>query len=59
LPESQLAGLTLVSNYFKLVTAETILADYTDLEPHDLRACLAYAHAAISHDKLDALNVPA
>ncbi|MEA2206608.1 MAG: hypothetical protein QOE77_3384 [Blastocatellia bacterium] len=30
---------------------ETILADYPDLEPDDLRACLAYAHAAISHDK--------
>ena len=29
---------------------ETILADYPDLEPDDLRACLAYAHAAISHD---------
>jgi uncharacterized protein (DUF433 family) len=38
---------------------ETILADYPDLEPDDLRACLAYAHAAISHDKLDSLNVPA
>src|SRR5437763_652059 len=25
---------------------ETILADYPDLEPEDLRACLAYAHAA-------------
>jgi uncharacterized protein (DUF433 family) len=25
---------------------ETILADYPDLEPDDLRACLAYAHAA-------------
>jgi uncharacterized protein (DUF433 family) len=30
---------------------EIILADYPDLEPDDLRACLAYAHAAISHDK--------
>lgn len=29
---------------------ETILADYPDLEADDLRACLAYAHAAISHD---------
>ena len=35
---------------------ETILADYPDLEPDDLRACLAYAHAAISHDKLDSLH---
>ena len=38
---------------------ETILADYPDLEPDDLRACLAYAHAAISHDKLDSLQIPA
>jgi uncharacterized protein (DUF433 family) len=38
---------------------ESILADYPDLEPDDLRACLAYAHAAISHDKLDSLQVPA
>jgi uncharacterized protein (DUF433 family) len=40
-------------------THETILTDYPDLEPEDLRACLAYAHAAISHDKLDLLNIPA
>ena len=31
-------------------TPETILTDYPDLEPDDLRACLAYAHAAIAHD---------
>ena len=37
--------------------SETFLADYPDLEPDDLRACLAYAHAAISHDKLDSLQV--
>jgi uncharacterized protein (DUF433 family) len=39
--------------------SETILADYPELEPEDLRACLAYAHAAISHDKLDAIRIPA
>src|SRR5437016_5947565 len=38
---------------------KTILADYPELEPDDLRACLAYAHAAISHDKLDSLQIPA
>ena len=38
---------------------DAILADYPDLEPDDLRACLAYAHAAISHDRLDSLQVPA
>jgi uncharacterized protein (DUF433 family) len=36
---------------------ETILQDFPDLEPEDLRACLAYAHAVISNDKLDALQV--
>ena len=25
-------------------TPETILTDYPDLKPDDLRACLAYAH---------------
>ena len=38
---------------------ETILADLPDLETDDLRACLAYARAAISHDKLDAPQTPA
>jgi len=37
-------------------TPETILADYPDLETDDLRACLAYAHAIIAHDKLDAVQ---
>ena len=40
-------------------TPEAILTDYPDLKPDDLRACLTYAHAAISHDKLDALQTPA
>jgi uncharacterized protein (DUF433 family) len=39
-------------------TSAAILADYPDLEPDDVRACLAYAHAAISHDRLDSLQVP-
>jgi uncharacterized protein (DUF433 family) len=38
-------------------TSEKILADYPDLVPDDLRACLAYAHAVIAHDKLDAVQV--
>ena len=38
-------------------TPETILDDYTDLEPDDIRACLAYAHAVIAHDRLDAVKV--
>ena len=36
---------------------EAILADYPDLEPDDIRACLAYAHAVIAHDSLDAVRV--
>lgn len=38
-------------------TAEAILADYPDLEPDDVRACLAYAHAVIAHDSLDAVTI--
>ena len=37
--------------------AEAILGDYPDLEPDDIRACLAYAHAVIAHDSLDAVRV--
>jgi uncharacterized protein (DUF433 family) len=38
-------------------TVEAILSDYPDLEPDDIRACLAYAHAVIAHDSLDAVGV--
>ncbi len=38
-------------------SADSILADYPDLEPDDIRACLAYAHAVIAHDSLDAVRV--
>lgn len=38
-------------------TPEAIRADYPDLEPEDLRACLAYAHAVIAHDKLDSVQI--
>jgi uncharacterized protein (DUF433 family) len=38
-------------------TQEVILQDYPDLEPDDIRACLAYAHAVIAHDSLDAVRV--
>ena len=40
-------------------TTETILQDYPDLEPIDIRASLAYAHAVIARDTLDAVRVPA
>jgi uncharacterized protein (DUF433 family) len=36
---------------------EAILDDYADLEPDDIRACLAYAHAVIAHDSLDTVQV--
>ncbi len=38
-------------------TREEILADYPDLEPDDIRACLAYARAVIANDSLDAVRV--
>jgi len=38
-------------------TTEAILTDYPDLEPDDILACLAYAHAVITHDSLDAVGV--
>jgi len=38
-------------------TPDVIRDDYPDLEPEDIRACLAYAHAVIAHDRLDAVQV--
>lgn len=38
-------------------SVEEILADYPDLEPDDIRACLAYARAVIAHDSLDVVRV--
>jgi uncharacterized protein (DUF433 family) len=38
-------------------TEDAILADYPDLAREDLRACLAYAHAVIAQDSLDAVQV--
>ena len=39
------------------ITPEAILEDYPDLESDDIRACIAYAHAVIAHDTLDAVVV--
>ena len=36
---------------------EEVLADYPTLEPDDIRACIAYAHAVIAHEKLDAVRI--
>jgi uncharacterized protein (DUF433 family) len=38
-------------------TVEGILADYPDLTREDIQACLAYAHAVIANDSLDAVHV--
>lgn len=38
-------------------TQDVILEDYPDLEPDDIRACIAYAHAVIACDKLDAVSI--
>jgi len=38
---------------------EAILVDYPDLGPEDIRACIAYAHAVIAQDALDAVRVGA
>ena len=39
------------------VTPDVILDDYPDLEPDDIRACTAYAHAIIARDSLSAVTV--
>jgi uncharacterized protein (DUF433 family) len=41
------------------MTPEAILEDYPDLEPDDIRACIAYAHAVIARDTLGAVSVAA
>lgn len=38
-------------------TVEAILDDYPELEADDVRACLAYAHAAIADESIDAVRV--
>jgi uncharacterized protein (DUF433 family) len=40
-------------------SAEALLEDYPELEPEDIRACLAYAHAVIARDSLDSVRVTA
>jgi uncharacterized protein (DUF433 family) len=39
-------------------TVEAILDDYPELEADDVRACLAYAHAVVAHESIDAVRVP-
>ena len=40
-------------------TQEELLDDYPELEPEDIRACIAYAHAVIARDSLAAVSVAA
>ena len=39
------------------VSTDAILDDYPELEPDDIRACTAYAHAVIAQDSLDSVSV--
>ena len=36
---------------------EDIRADYPELEPDDIRACIAYAHAVVANESLDAVAI--
>ena len=38
-------------------TPDSILEDYPGLEPDDIRACAAYAHAVVAGDTLSAVAV--
>jgi uncharacterized protein (DUF433 family) len=38
-------------------TQEELLDDYPDLEPEDIRACIAYAHAVIAKETLAMVSV--
>jgi uncharacterized protein (DUF433 family) len=38
-------------------TVENLLDDYPALEPDDIRACIAYAHAVIANESLAAVRV--
>ena len=40
-------------------SVEKLLADYPELEPEDIRACIAYAHAVIAGDSWSAIAVAA
>jgi uncharacterized protein (DUF433 family) len=37
-------------------TQEELLDDYPGLEPEDIQACIAYAHAVIAKDRLDTIS---
>ena len=39
------------------VTQQDVLDDYPELEPEDIRACIAYAHTVIAGDTLARVSV--
>jgi uncharacterized protein (DUF433 family) len=39
-------------------SVEDILDDYPELEPADIRACIAYAHAVVANDRIEAVQLP-
>jgi len=41
------------------VTPQEILEDYPDLEPEDIRACLAYARALLANESIEPVNIDA
>ena len=48
---------TVLSLLAQGASIEEILDDYPKLEPDDIRACIAYAHAVIAGDTLAAISV--
>ena len=48
---------TILSLLAQGASSEEILDDYPKLEPDDIRACIAYAHAVIAGDTLAAVSV--
>jgi uncharacterized protein (DUF433 family) len=38
-------------------SAETVLADYPELEAEDIRACVSYAHAVIAGESIEEVRV--
>ena len=48
---------TVLSLLAQGASSEEILDDYPKLEPNDIRACIAYAHAVIAGDTLAAVSV--
>ncbi|HIE12468.1 MAG TPA: DUF433 domain-containing protein [Desulfotomaculum sp.] len=41
------------------VTPQEILEDYPDLEPDDIKACLAFARALVANETIEPVNIEA